>query len=193
MPGRWPSWSGLPISSRLPGQSRKPLRPKYNNLTSFCRLLSTLVQLRDYITQRHLSRTTARMLAVPRKLLIACVDDDASPREALEGFLKAFGFAPAAFSSAEEFLQSDRLVETSCLITDIHLGGMSGLQLQTRLAALGYAIPTIVITAFPDDRIRERALSAGAVCFLDKPFNGEDLLSGIRSALDRRRRDATHP
>ncbi len=193
MPGRWPSWSGLPISSRLPGQSRKPLRPKYNNLTSFCRLLSTLVQLRDYITQRHLSRTTARMLAVPRKLLIACVDDDASPREALEGFLKAFGFAPAAFSSAEEFLQSDRLVETSCLITDIHLGGMSGLQLQTRLAALGYAIPTIVITAFPDDRIRERALSAGAVCFLDKPFNGEDLLSGIRSALDRRRRDGTHP
>ena len=193
MPGRWPSWSGLPISSRLPGQSRKPLRPKYNNLTSFCRLLSTLVQLRDYITQRHLSRTTARMLAVPRKLLIACVDDDASPREALEGFLKAFGFAPAAFSSAEEFLQSDRLVETSCLITDIHLGEMSGLQLQTRLAALGYAIPTIVITAFPDDRIRERALSAGAVCFLDKPFNGEDLLSGIRSALDRRRRDGTHP
>ena len=193
MPGRWPSWSGLPISSRLPGQSRKPLRPKYNNLTSFCRLLSTFVQLRDYITQRHLSRTTARMLAVPRKLLIACVDDDASPREALEGFLKAFGFAPAAFSSADEFLQSDRLVETSCLITDIHLGGMSGLQLQTRLAALGYAIPTIVITAFPDDRIRERALSAGAVCFLDKPFNGEDLLSGIRSALDRRRRDGTHP
>jgi FixJ family two-component response regulator len=106
--------------------------------------------------QRHLSRMTARMLDVPQKSLIACVDDDASPREALEGFLKAFGFAPAAFSSAEEFLQSDRLVETSCLITDIHLGGMSGLQLQTRLAALGYAIPTIVVTAFPDDRIRER-------------------------------------
>ena len=129
---------------------------------------------------------------MPQKSLIACVDDDASPREALEGFLKAFGFAPAAFSSAEEFLQSDRLVETSCLITDIHLGGMSGLQLQSRLAALGHAIPTIVITAFPDDRIRERALSAGAVCFLDKPFNGEDLLSGIRSALDRRQRDGTH-
>jgi len=64
------------------------------------------------------------MLAVPQKSLIACVDDDASPREALEGFLKAFGFAPATFSSAEEFLQSDRLVETSCLITDIHLGSV---------------------------------------------------------------------
>jgi len=72
---------------------------------------------------------------VPKKPLIACVDDDVSAREALEGFLKAFGFAPEIFSSAEEFLQSERLNETSCLITDLHLGGMSGLQLQSRLAA----------------------------------------------------------
>ena len=128
-----------------------------------------------------------------QKPLIACVDDDVSAREALEGFLKAFGFTPDVFSSAEEFLQSDRLNEAACLITDLQLRGMSGLQLQTRLAALGYAIPTIVITAFPDDRIRERALSAGAVCFLDKPFNGEDLLGGIRSALGRRHRLGTHP
>jgi FixJ family two-component response regulator len=122
---------------------------------------------------------------VPQKPLIACVDDDQSAREALEGFLKAFGFNPGVFSSAEEFLQSARLDETACLITDIHLGGMSGLQLQSRLVALGYTIPIIVTTAFPSDRVRQRALSAGAVCFLDKPFNGEDLLSGIRSALDR--------
>jgi FixJ family two-component response regulator len=89
---------------------------------------------------------------VPQKPLIACVDDDESAREALEGFLKAFGFNPGLFSSAEEFLQSARLDETVCLITDIHLGGMSGLQLQ-------------------------------------KPFNKEDLLTGIHSALDRRHDD----
>jgi FixJ family two-component response regulator len=130
---------------------------------------------------------------VPQKPLIACVEDDASAREALEGFLKAFGFTPGVFSSAEEFLQSDRLDETSCLITDVHLRGMSGLQLQNRLAASGYAIPVIVITAFPDDRVRERALSAGAVCFLDKPFDKEDLLTGIRSALDRRHGDGHYP
>ncbi len=130
---------------------------------------------------------------MPQKPLIACVEDDASAREALEGFLKAFGFTPGVFSSAEEFLQSDRLDETSCLITDVHLRGMSGLQLQNRLAASGYAIPVIVITAFPDDRVRERALSAGAVCFLDKPFDKEDLLTGIRSALDRRDGDGHYP
>jgi FixJ family two-component response regulator len=133
------------------------------------------------------------MLAVPKKPLIACVDDDVSAREALEGFLKAFGFAPEIFSSAEEFLKSERLDETSCLITDIHLGGMSGVQLQSRLAASGSGIPVIVITAFPDDRVRARALSAGAVCFLNKPFDKEDLLTGIRSALNRRHGDLPHP
>ncbi len=130
---------------------------------------------------------------MPKKPLIACVDDDVSAREALEGFLKAFGFAPEIFSSAEEFLKSARLDETSCLITDIHLGGMSGLQLQSRLAASGSRIPVIVITAFPDDRVRARALSAGAVCFLNKPFDKEDLLTGIRFALNRRHGDLPHP
>ena len=128
-----------------------------------------------------------------QKPLIACVDDDVSAREALEGFLKAFGFTPDVFSSAEEFLQSDRLDEAACLITDLQLRGMSGLQLQTRLAASGYRIPVIIITAFPDDRVRERALSAGAVGFLDKPFDKEDLLTRIRSALDRRHGNGRHP
>jgi FixJ family two-component response regulator len=130
---------------------------------------------------------------VPHQPLIACVDDDASTREALEGFLKAFGFIPVLFASAEEFLQSDRLNETSCLITDVHLQGMSGLELQSRLAASGYRIPVIVVTAFPDDRVRERALSAGAVCFLNKPFKTEDLLTCIRSARNRPHGDDAHP
>jgi FixJ family two-component response regulator len=130
---------------------------------------------------------------MPQKPLIACVDDDVSAREALQGLLRASGFAPDIFSSAEEFLQSDRLNEMSCLITDIHLGGMSGLQLQGRLVASGYRIPVIVITAFPDNRVRERALSAGAVGFLDKPFDMEDLLTYIQSALGRGYANVTYP
>jgi len=98
----------------------------------------------------------------------------------------ASGFTAEAFLSAEEFLQFDRLQDTSCLITDVQLGGMSGLQLQDRLAESGSGIPIIFITAFPDERIRDRALSAGAFCFLSKPFTKEGLLTCIRAALHRR-------
>ena len=129
----------------------------------------------------------------PKQPLIACVDDDLWARDALQGLVRALGFTPVAFSSAEEFLQSERLNDTSCLITDLHLRGMSGLRLQSRLAALDYRFPVIVITAFPNARVREQALSAGAVCFLDKPFTAEDLLSGLRSALHGRHGADTQP
>jgi FixJ family two-component response regulator len=89
------------------------------------------------------------------------------------------------FSSAEEFLQSNLLGDTSCLITDVKLGGMSGLELQNRLTASGYRIPVIVITAFSDDRTRAQALGAGAVCFLSKPITKEELLTCIGLALKR--------
>jgi FixJ family two-component response regulator len=115
--------------------------------------------------------------------LIAIVDDDASVCEAIRGLVEAFGFAADAFSSAEEFLQSERLNDTACLITDVQLPGMSGLQLQNHLSLSGSRIPIIVITAFPgDDR---RALAEGAICFLRKPVVKEDLLTCIRLALDR--------
>jgi FixJ family two-component response regulator len=115
--------------------------------------------------------------------LIAIVDDDASVCEALQGLVEAFGFAAEAFSSAEAFLQSERLNDTACLITDVQLPGISGLQLQNHLSVSGYRIPIIVITAFPgDDR---RALDDGAICFLRKPVVKEDLLTCIRLALDR--------
>jgi len=123
---------------------------------------------------------------VPKKPLIACVDDDQAVCEAMIRFLKVFGFAAEAYSSAEEFLQSDRLIDTSCLITDVQLGGMSGLQLQNRLSELRSGIPVIVITAFPDDRVREQAMKAGAIGFFSKPVTKEDLLGGIQMALDRR-------
>jgi FixJ family two-component response regulator len=129
---------------------------------------------------------------VPQRPLIACVDDDVSAREALEGLLKAFGFASDIFSSVEEFLQSDRLDEMSCLITDINLRVMSGLQLQNRLAVSGFRIPVIVITVFPDDRGRERALRVGAIRFSGKPFNAGNLLTSIRSTLDRRHGNVMH-
>ena len=115
--------------------------------------------------------------------LIACVEDDASVREAIEGLLVVLGFTVEVFSSAEEFLQSGRIEDASCLITDVRLGGMSGIELQNSLAASGYRIPVIVVTAFPDDRTRTQALSAGAVSVLSKPIIKEELLTCIRSAL----------
>ena len=118
--------------------------------------------------------------------LIACIDDDPSASEAIEGLLTASGLTAQTFSSAEEFLKLGRLEDTSCLVTDMRLGGMSGLELQSRLLESGHAIPVIFITAFPDERIRDRALDAGAICFLSKPITKEDLLTCIRTALHRR-------
>ena len=113
--------------------------------------------------------------------LIAIVDDDEAIREATQGLLTAVGFATEVFSSAEDFLGSGRLNEVACLITDIQLGGMSGLQLQHHLGASGCMTPIIVMTAFPEDG--QRALAAGAICVLDKPFIKDELLSCIRSVL----------
>ncbi len=132
-------------------------------------------------------------MAVPRTPLIACVDDDFWARDALRGLLRALGFSPEAFSSAEEFLQSPRLAEVSCVITDLHLPGMSGVELQGRLAALGYRIPIIVITAYPNNRVRQQALSAGAVGFLEKPFDTQELLACITAALRDRHDNNEHP
>jgi FixJ family two-component response regulator len=120
---------------------------------------------------------------VSQEPLIAIVDDDAAVCEAVQGLVEALGFAAAAFSSAEEFLQSERLNDTACLITDVQMPGMSGLQLQNHLSVSGSRIPVIVITAFPDDD--RRALAAGAICFLRKPVIKDDLLRCIRLALDR--------
>lgn len=115
--------------------------------------------------------------------LIACIDDETSVAEAIAGLLKATGFKVAMFSSAEAFLKSDILDQAACLITDVKLGGMSGLQLQDHLVEMGRHIPTIVITAFPDDRTRERALGGGAVCFLGKPVMKNQLLGCVDQAL----------
>ena len=119
--------------------------------------------------------------------LIACVDDDLAVLEAMEDFLDASGFGVNGFSSAEEFLTCGQIEATSCLITDVRLGGMSGLQLQDRLATSGLRIPTIIISAFADGQTRVRAFGSGAVCVLNKPVGREDLMKCIQNALHRRR------
>lgn len=114
---------------------------------------------------------------------VAIVDDDESMREAVRSLLQAAGLRARAFSSAEEFLSSGQQYEIACLIADIRMPGMSGLDLQARLNAEQVKIPIIFITAHGDPRMRMQALRAGAVEFLAKPFDGERLLDSVRAAL----------
>jgi FixJ family two-component response regulator len=116
--------------------------------------------------------------------LVAIVDDDDSVRSALQGLLKAVGFPAQAFASAEEFMLSDQHRQTSCLIADIRMPGMSGLELQAKLNSERCMIPIIFITAHGDTKMRMQALRAGAVEFLAKPFDDEALLECVRAALE---------
>jgi FixJ family two-component response regulator len=115
--------------------------------------------------------------------IVAVVDDDQSCRAALERLLRSGGFAVQSFASAEDFLMSGKQHETGCLIADIRMPGMSGLDLQVELSANRCPIPTIFISAHGDEKIRLRAMRGGAVKFLAKPFDGEILLDSVRSAL----------
>ncbi len=115
--------------------------------------------------------------------MVAILDDDDSMRSALEGLLKAVGLQAQAFASAEEFLKSGQQHQTACLIADIRMPGMSGLELQAQLNAEHCRIPTIFITAHGDTKMRMQALRAGAVEFLSKPFDDEVLLESVRAAL----------
>ena len=115
--------------------------------------------------------------------LVAIVDDDQSVRSALFGLMRAVGLEARAFASAEEFLESDEQRRTGCLIADICMPGMSGLELKAQLNASECRIPTIFITALGDEKTRKRALEAGAVEFVPKPFNHKALVASIRAAL----------
>src|ERR1700719_4323860 len=115
---------------------------------------------------------------------VAILDDDDSMRTALQGLLKSAGMPAQAFASAEEFLKSGQQHETACLIADIRMPGMSGLELQAQLNAEHCRIPIIFITAHGDTKMRMQALRAGAVEFLTKPFNDEALLESVRTALE---------
>jgi FixJ family two-component response regulator len=122
--------------------------------------------------------------------LISIVDDDESIRRTTTFLIESFGFRATAFESAENFLRSGQLRDTSCLIVDVQMPGMNGLELQSELAAAGYDIPIIFITAYDNKASRQQAMQAGAAAFLGKPFGDEELLQTIRSAL-RRESEAT--
>jgi FixJ family two-component response regulator len=115
--------------------------------------------------------------------MISIIDDDASMREATSGLVRSLGYATATFASAEEFLDSARLAETACVITDVQMKGLSGVELQDRLVTGGHQMPIVFMTAFPDARIRDRVMEAGAIGFLNKPFEDESLIACLDSAL----------
>ena len=118
-----------------------------------------------------------------RVSIVAIVDDDEAEREATEKLVRSFGYHASTFCSADEFLNSEQVHDTSCLITDLNMPGLSGLDLQDCLIARGHRIPIIFITACPDENVRIRAMSSGAIGFLSKPFNCDDLLGYLDKAL----------
>ena len=123
--------------------------------------------------------------------VIAIVDDDESFRKATTSFIRSLGYSAAAFPSAEAFLNSDIIQDTDCLITDVQMPGMTGIELQSRLIAQGRRLPVIFVTAFPEMEARGRALRAGAIGFLDKTFSDQKLISCLDEALtDRTRRSS---
>jgi FixJ family two-component response regulator len=121
---------------------------------------------------------------VSKLQVISVVDDDASVRAATDNLLRSLGYAVCTFVSAEEFLRSAQLNDTSCVIADVQMPGMSGVDLQARLLTQGYRVPFIFITAFPEKTICARALKAGAICFLTKPFDRQTLIRCLDTALE---------
>ena len=123
---------------------------------------------------------------MPKRPLVAIVDDDESIRETTKDLLESAGLAAATFASAALLLKSRRLNSISCLVTDVRMPQMSGLELHQHLVASNHAIPTILITAYPDERVRAQALKAEVVCCLAKPFAAEELLACVRRAMTSR-------
>ena len=138
--------------------------------------------LRTTLTLRRIHNLLgAKLMAV--RPLISVVDDDESVRESLPDLLKEFGFEAQAFSSAEEFLASDSVGQTSCLVLDVAMPGMTGPDLQRELTNQRREIPIVFITAHRDDAVRPRLLAQGAVECLFKPFTETDLLAALNTAL----------
>ena len=121
---------------------------------------------------------------MPKTSLVSVVEDDRYFRESMRRLMRSLGYNVEAFSSAADFLASPRLIETTCLIADIHMPAMTGLELHKSLIEAGYAIPTILVTAYPDDVDRARALNDGVVCYLHKPVDEQHLIRCLRAALE---------
>ena len=121
------------------------------------------------------------------KFIVMIVDDDESVRRAARRLIRSYGYAVETFVSADDFLAAGRLSETACLVLDVQMPGLNGLELQSRLVAAGggHQVPIIFITAFDDENARAQALKAGALSYLVKPFEEADLLNSINLALQR--------
>ena len=146
---------------------------------------------RPHLRREWLRRSSRLIHAEGRPLLaqvpvISIIDDDASIRGALQRFLRALGYLAHAFASAEDFLRSPQVADNSCLIMDVKMPGMTGLELQRQLQIQGCQVPIIFITSVDDENIRTQALNAGAVCFLTKPFEIRTLIKHLEEALKRR-------
>jgi FixJ family two-component response regulator len=120
---------------------------------------------------------------MPNASLVSVVEDDQFFRESLIRLMRSLGYRVEAFPSAAEFLASPRFVETACLIADVHMPAMTGLELYKQVTDAGHAIPTILVTAYPDDDVRARALKDGIVCYLRKPVDEKHLVRCLRAAL----------
>jgi FixJ family two-component response regulator len=120
---------------------------------------------------------------MPNPSLVSVVEDNQFFRESMRRLMRSLGYTVETFPSAADFLASPRLVETACLIADIHMPAMTGLELYRYLIDAGYAIPTILVTAYPDDDVRARALNDGVICYLRKPVDEKRLMRCLRAAL----------
>jgi FixJ family two-component response regulator len=124
--------------------------------------------------------------SLPKKLpAIAIIDDDESVRASTSSLVRSHGYTVFTFASAKEFLRSDRLDDTSCIISDVRMPEMTGVELQSHLLSRGRHFPFIFITAFPEEGNFERAMKAGATCFLTKPFDGPSLIACLKTALEK--------
>jgi len=122
---------------------------------------------------------------LPKLPVIAIIDDDASVRATTDSLVRSHGYIVYTFASSEDFLRSSHLTDTSCVIADVQMPGMSGVELQTHLLTQGNRVPFIFFTAFPDERVRARALNAGAICYLTKPFEEQSFIQCLNAALER--------
>jgi FixJ family two-component response regulator len=120
---------------------------------------------------------------MPKASLVSVVEDDPYFRESMRRLMRSLGYNVEAFSSAADFLASPRLIETTCLIADVHMPAMTGVELYRHLIEAGYTIPTILVTAYPNDGDRARALNDGVVCYLRKPVHEQHLIRCLRVAL----------
>ena len=120
---------------------------------------------------------------MPKRSLVSVVEDDQFFRESMKRLLRSLGYQVEAFASAADFLASPRLVETACLVADVNMPVMTGIELYRYLSDAGRAIPTILVTAYPDEVVRDQALKDGVVCYLSKPVDDDDLERCLRSAL----------